>query len=302
MELNPDIVQTWMYHADLIGGFAAYSSGIKNVIWNVRSSDITKGGSRQTLFVRRICAMISRIIPQKIVFVGRRSQILHCDLGYDESRSTVITNGFSLTLLNVLPIKTAAFRSQLRLTDDNLLVGFVGRAEFIKGPDIFIKAMAPLFAQFSNLIVLMVGRGMTTENQDLVRWLGETGYPERFRILGQRNDVPVCLSAMDVFCLSSRSEGFPNALGEAMLMGLPCVTTDVGDARFLVGTSGIVVPNEDVAKLSIAIDKLLSLKPQERTLLGKDSQNRIKDRFSLERFLMNFEAIYDEVLTPMKVR
>src|SRR3546814_5117468 len=107
--------------------------------------------------------------------------------------------------------------------------------------------------QRRGLYFMLAGRDLTQDNTSLARQIATTLHPGRFLLLGQRGDVAECLSAMDIFCLHSRTEGFPNALGEAMCVGLPCITTDVGDARLLLGQRGRVVPAGDVPALTPAM-------------------------------------------------
>ncbi|GAB3544300.1 hypothetical protein GCM10027343_19250 [Noviherbaspirillum agri] len=142
----------------------------------------------------------------------------------------------------------------------------------------------------------MVGRGLDADNEELAEWIADTGHPDRFVLLGERSDVPVCLAAMDIFCLSSRNEGFPNAVGEAMGMGVPCVVTDVGDAALLVGDTGIVVPKEDSPALARGLERLLAMGPAARQQLGQQARSRILAEFTLERAREHFESIYLRLL------
>jgi glycosyltransferase involved in cell wall biosynthesis len=144
---------------------------------------------------------------------------------------------------------------------------------------------------------MMVGRDLDVDNVDLSSCINETGYSDRFVLLGERSDVPVCLSAMDIFCLHSRTEGFPNVLGEAMAMGLPCVATDVGDAALLLADGGVIVPKKNSAALAQGLEKLCRLTPAGRIALGKKSKHRVRDEFSMTRTRDRFEAIYTKIVS-----
>ena len=108
-------------------------------------------------------------------------------------------------------------------------------------------------------------------------------------------DVPACLAALDIFCLSSRSEGFPNVVGEAMATGVPCVVTNVGDAAMLVAETGIVVPSENSAALADGLVRLVELPLELRVDLGASARRRIESNFSLSRMRSDYEAAYDRV-------
>ncbi len=92
--VRPDIVQTWMYHADLVGGLAARLSGIRNVIWGIHTTGLAHG-SRATALVRGLCAWLSDRVPHTIVCVADASRLAHMDRGYDGERMVVVHNGFN---------------------------------------------------------------------------------------------------------------------------------------------------------------------------------------------------------------
>ena len=297
---KPDIVQTWMYHADLLGGIAARFAGIRNIIWGIRTTKISSGNSVSTLFVRRLCAILSHWVPLVIVCAAEASRKVHVTLGYDSNRMAVVPNGFDLTWLQATTKERQQLREQCGFTTDALVVGSLGRFNSDKDQQNFVQAAALLASNYLNVNFLMVGRDLNGENSQLAHWIEETGYSDRFVLLGERSDVPVCLSAMDIFCLHSQTEGFPNVLGEAMSMALPCVTTDVGDASLLLGNTGVIVPKKDSAVLALGIAKLIKLIPEERALIGRQAQQRIIDYFTISRTKEQFEMVYSQVISRGK--
>lgn len=296
-DANPDIVQTWMYHADLLGGLAARLVGNQHVIWGIRTTDVRAGGSRVTAVVRWVCAWLSYWVPHTIVCAAEASRQVHVAIGYDVARMKVVHNGFDILQLVATKQQRECLREQFSIQEEDLVIGSVGRFNPVKDQENFVKAAGILVKLYSNVRFMMVGRDLDTNNTELNRWISETGHADRFVLLGERSDVPACLSAMDIFCLHSRTEGFPNGLGEAMAMGLPSVVTDVGDATLLLGKCGIVVSKEDPTALAQGLKELMSLSPADRTLLGHKARQRIHDEFTLVRARERFEAIYDEVLT-----
>ncbi|HJV74815.1 MAG TPA: glycosyltransferase [Noviherbaspirillum sp.] len=292
---RPDIVQTWMYHADMFGGVAARLSGNRNIIWGVRTSELTAGSARFTVVVRRACAFLSRWVPHTIVCVAEAARRSHVQEGYDAKRMVVVPNGFDLSRLVADGESMRKLRERCGFRQGDIVVGSVGRFNISKDQANFVRAAGILAHRHTNLRFLMVGRDLDTHNAELMRWIAETGFPERFVLLGERADVPVCLAAMDVFCLSSRNEGFPNVAGEAMAMGLPCVVTDVGDAALLLGDTGVVVPKEDSEALAHGIDTLLGMSPEGRRKLGLRAKDRIHAEFTVERTRERFETLYQRL-------
>lgn len=292
---SPDIVQTWMYHADLLGGIASRIAGNRHVIWGVHNTAINPR-SRATLAGRRACACLSHWIPHTIVCVAEAGRKTHVALGYDATCIEVVPNGFNMPQLVAMKAQRQNIRMRLGYQGKEQVIGCVGRFDYMKDHENFVRAAGILAHKHPCLRFLMVGRGLDVSNSVLSAWIGKTGYASRFVLLGERGDVPACLSAMDIFCLSSRTEGFPLVLGEAMAMGLPCVTTDVGDAGLMLGDRGIVVPKENAEALAAGLEQLLLLTSDERILLGQQVRQRIQDKFTMSHTRERLEAIYNKII------
>ncbi len=292
---KPDIVQTWMYHADLIGGIVARFSGIKNIIWGVRSTNIHRGVSKVTRGIRILCVFFSYVIPKLIVCAAEASRKAHVRIGYSQRRMTVIPNGFDTKLLTATLEDRMQIRTAAGFSESDLVVGSLGRYNPAKDHDNFITAAAFLAKDYPNLKFLLVGRELDLENEVVMKRIRETGYSDRFVLLGERHDVARCLKAMDIFCLHSQTEGFPNVLGEAMTMGLPCVTTDVGDASFLIGDTGTVVEPHNALALAEALRYLVVAGETFRLDLGKKAQRRIHENFTMSCVKLRFKSLYDHL-------
>ena len=292
---KPDVVQTWMYHADFLGGLAARLAGNQNIVWGIRTTEITLGASRVTALVRHLCARLSHKIPRAIVCAAEASRVSHATIGYSEARMVVLPNGFDLARLVATPAQRRGLRLQCGFDPSTVIVGYLGRFHPDKDQANFVRAAGLLAQNFPQARFLMVGSNLDSSNAELKDWINATVCADKFVLLGERTDVPVCLAAMDLFCLSSRTEGFPNVVGEAMAMGLPCVTTDVGDAAMLVADTGVVVPKQDAVALAEGLGKLLAMHSEERELLGRRAKSRIHEMFSMDRARERFEALYAEI-------
>lgn len=291
---RPDIVQTWMYHADLVGGLAARLLGNRRIIWGIRTSGVSPG-SRATAGVQRLCAWMSKRVPHTIVCVAEASRKAHIDKGYDAGRMVVVRNGFTLEkTFHIEP--SAALRKSCGFNDTHLVIGNLARFDPDKDLENFVRAaglLAPLYAQVR---FLLIGYRGESERAQLEDWIAKTGYASRFSLLPECSDPSVCLQAMNIFCLSSRNEGFPNVVGEAMAEGVPCVVTDVGDTALLVGDTGVVVAKEDAIALASGLNQLLRMSPEGRSRLGRQAAARVRDCFSVGHTVAQFEAIYNTVM------
>ncbi len=290
--LHPDIVHTWMYHSDLLGGLAARTLGLRNIIWCVRSTDINKGGSKLTLLIRKICAALSDYIPAKIIYAANASRKVHENLGYKHSRSQVIPNGFDLSRLEASDEQADTLRKYFKIQDGQRVITTVGRYSPVKDHITFINAAAQLARSDKALRFLMVGRGLSADNLALMNAINQTDCADQFILAGERNDIPCCLKISDIFCLHSVTEGFPNVLGEAMAMGVPSVTTDVGDAAFLIGMEQYVVSAKQPSQLAQCIHKLLDMDYSKRKALGLTLQERIRNNFSMQSISQTYLNLY----------
>lgn len=294
--LRPAIVQTWLYHADLLGGLAAQIAGCRRVVWGIRTTDVANRGSRSIATVRTICAMLSHWLPQTIVCNAEAVRRSHIEVGYSAMRMVVIPNGFDMTLLKAGAAEVEALRQNCGFTPQTQVIGMLGRFNPAKNQQDFVRAAGILVRQHPKLRFLMVGRDCIAGNSTLMAWIEATGAPECFVLLGERSDVSVCLAAMDYFALPSRTEGFPNVLAEAMAMKRPSVATDVGDAGMLLSDCGVLVPPEDAAALATGLSHLLALKPKERIELGNRAHSRIKQEFSMTHLFQRFSNVYLQIL------
>jgi glycosyltransferase involved in cell wall biosynthesis len=295
--LQPDIVQTWLYHADFLGGLAARMAGNRNVIWGIRTTDVDGGCARTTAVVRQMCASLSRWLPHTIVCVAEAARRSHFQVGYDATRMVVVGNGFDLSALTASQSQRNQLRAQCGFGADDVVLGTLGRFNLDKDHANFVQAAGRLADRHGHLRFLMVGRNLDRDNKELMQWIENTGHPDRFVLLGERSDIAVCLAAMDIFCLSSRTEAFPNVVGEAMAMGLPCVSTDVGDVAMLLADTGVVVPKADPDALACGVAELLARGPDYCRQLGQRGRARIHAAFNMACVRERFESIYDGMIT-----
>jgi glycosyltransferase involved in cell wall biosynthesis len=295
LRIKPRIVQTWMVHSDILGGLAARLTGVPHVIWGVRTTDYSVE-SRCTRAVRWLCARMSSRIPDKIVCAAKASLLASARAGYDSGKLMVISNGFETASLRSHLGAGVCIRQQCDVPAGHMVVGCLGRYNPAKDHGNFVRAAGLLANKYPACCFLMVGRDLAPANAELMTQIYATGFADRFILLGERSDPAAYLDAMDVFVLSSCTEGFPNVLGEAMAMGLPCVTTDVGDAAYLLGDAGLVVPARNAAALANAVSQMLDLPEYERKAWGQKGRVRIETEFSMAVAAQRFNDLYDELL------
>jgi glycosyltransferase involved in cell wall biosynthesis len=294
---RPDIVQTWMYHADLLGGFAACLAGFRSIVWNVRSTAIPQGVFSVTYWLVRLCAICSYFIPDRIICCANSAKIAHIKLLYAACKMTIIRNGYDFSAFEPYFNSRARVRLELGFDDGDTVIGIVGRFDPLKDFHNFVSAASLVSAKRGNVKFLMVGRGNEWSNATLRGWIENAGLSKSFHLVGQQTDVADFLAAMDVFCLSSVNEAFPNVLVEAMAMELPCVVTRAGDAADILDKNDFVVPVKDSVSLADALLRMCDLDPVDRYMLGERNAEKVREEYGIEKIRRKYEQVYYEVLS-----
>ena len=296
--IKPDIVHTWLYHADVVGGLAARLSGVKKIAWCLRNGDMDKSFS---FFSRKIglplCAFVSKFVPDKIVSCSRNAMRFHSGIGYPMKKMMLIPNGFDLTQYKPDSSAKAKLRAELGIGVQTPLVGVIGRFHPMKNHAGFLEAASILSRRIPDVHFVLAGAGVDENNAILVETSKRNVISDKTHFLGLRKDVPYIMSGLNiVVSFSSSGEAFPNVIGEAMACGVPCVVTDVGDSAYIVGDTGEVVAPGDMPGLAATLEKLLRLSPMELVALGDRARERIASRFDIENIVVQYELFYEDLM------
>ena len=210
-------------------------------------------------------------------------------------REKVISVGTGIDLGRIAEaVAGDEFASELGLAG-RTTIGIVAKLSPVKGHQYFLEAAAAIADARSNVAFLVVGDGV--RKKELEEMAAELGIADKVIFAGARDDVPSLLKLMDVFVLSSLSEGSPNVVLEAMAAGLPVVATDVGGLPEIVidGESGILVPPGDSGALAAAVGDLLD-DPARAVAMGRTGLALAMERHDIERVVREMEGIMDRLL------
>ncbi len=282
---KPAVIQSWLYHADLAATIALLLSRRREktkLFWNVRCSSIEALGKRwRNAALTQICSWLSNT-PDAVIANSEAGRAYHLHLGYRPRHFFVVDNGLDISAFRPDPAARQEVRSELGISTKQSVVAMVARLDTLKDHPTFFRALELL----PNTVALLIGSG--TES------LGPR--PNVYR-LGERHDVARLLAACDIIVCSSISEGFPNTLIEGMAVGLPAVATDSGDARRIVGDTGIIVPVGDARALADGITTLLSEPAEQRSARQMAARERVATCFSLDRTVSEFDKIWRNGVT-----
>ena len=307
----PDVLQTWMYHADLLGAIVARLSprtsrktigtmcgsgqvGGTPLAWGIHNTALERRHTKAvTRWVVRLNSALSRRLPDVIVCCSEEARRAHVRLGYDPGRMQVIPNGIDLSLFRPDAEARVAVREELGLRTEAILIGMAARYHPQKDHRNFIEAARRIGEGNPAIHFLLCGNQVTPENGELQRMIAAAGLGDRIHLLGVRDDMPRIMASLDLAALTSAyAEAFPLVIGEAMACEVPCVVTDVGDSAAIVGDTGAAVPPRDPKALAEACLRLLDGGGERLSEMGRAARLRIQEQYSLASAASQYAALY----------
>lgn len=281
---SPALIQTWLYHADFLG-LAVASLCRVPVVWSLRCSDMD---SRRYYWLTSVLSRLSHL-PVAIAANSEAGRLWHSRLGYRPRRWDVISNGVDTRLFRPDPDARAAWRARMGVDDKTVLVGMAARKDPMKDHEAFLHSASLLANRRKGMAFCIAGRG--TDKDAALRELAD-GNGDNVHWLGECNDMPGLLAALDVFVLASRfGEGFPNVVAEAMACGVPCVATNAGDCALLVGETGVIVPPGDAESMATAIERLAD-DARRRRQMGTAARARVEQNFTIASVVRGYETLW----------
>jgi glycosyltransferase involved in cell wall biosynthesis len=295
---KPDIVQTWLPDADIVGGLAAWMSGIP-AIWNLRTSLAGAGwrpfaSSVRLRVIERVCAAMSGIVPRSIVSCTGLDANRNLRL-YRQEKIRVIGNGVDPDAFKPDAAARAEVRREIGVDEDATLIGMAARFHPVKDLPTFLAAARLIIDAHPRARLLLFGQGMAADNAALTRMIASHRLEQSVLRLGFQENVARVFAALDVHVLSSRAEGFGNVLVEAMACGVPCAATDVGESRMIIGDTGRIVPPHTPAALAAAVRELIDLPRAAMDALRVRARRRVTDHFTLQSTLERYAELYEDV-------
>jgi glycosyltransferase involved in cell wall biosynthesis len=276
---QPTIILCWMYHAMATGVVALELAGVRaKLFWNIRQSlddvNALTRSSRAAIFA---CKLLSRV-PTGIIYNSSRALALHKSYGYRNLNSVVIPNGYDLHPdISITPKKPHVF-------------GIAGRFHPQKDYETFFRAAALASQSNPDVRFIAAGHGLSWDNINVTQLIDDAGLSRNcIELRGEVDDMTSFYSDIDALVLSSRTEGFPNVVAEAMEQGRPVISTDVGDAALVVGDTGFVVPSRQADKLATAMLRLLALAPETYAGYARAARARINSEYSLGAIVERYE-------------
>ena len=293
--IKPEVMQTWMYHANLIGGIIGKFAGVKRICWGIHHVNLdAEHNSFSTISIARLSALFSMWIPDIIISCSIKATKVHKKLGYKKKIFKTIANGYDLKKFQFDVKSRKRLRAEWNIPNNKVLFGMVARFHSQKDHKNLLSALSILKNKSNAWHCMLIGNGINSDNALLLEWIQENNLEQYITLLGQRTDIADIMNAIDIHLLSSLGEGFPNVLSEAMACRTPCITTDVGDAAFIVGDTGWVVKRQNSSMLADAILDALCTMNNKIKWLSRclACQKQIEDNFTQEQMLEKYQSCW----------
>jgi glycosyltransferase involved in cell wall biosynthesis len=293
----PDILQTWVYHWDLLGSIVGKLARIPIILWNIRCSEMDM--SQYSVLSKVVRGMLGKIssVPKAVVVNSEAGRQYHESLGYRPRQWRVIANGIDLEQFYPDLEARNRLRKELNLSLNAVVIGLLGRYDPMKDHLNFLHAAKHLLQTKPETHFVLAGKGVDRENIKLLQVMRELKVIENIHLMGERRDVQRILAGLDILSSSSAyGEGFPTIVGEAMACAVPCAVTDVGDSAWIVSDTGRVVKPRDPKALAGAWEELILLGGEGRQQLGRAARQRIQEHFDLSKIVGQYEKFYEDLI------
>jgi glycosyltransferase involved in cell wall biosynthesis len=283
IEFKPDIIQSWLYHADFMTIFLRDKNKTP-IFWGIHHTYETQSRIKfSTRMIIKVNSLFSNNVPQKIICCSRSALSSHLKIGFPESKLLFIPNGIDINSFKPDEQARERLRSELNLQPETQIIGYIARLHPQKDHDTFFKAADLLLKQNENIHFVLAGDQVTPFNPKIVRYMHNSQYPSHFHFLGRRSDIPMITAALDLATLtSSGDEAFPLTILEAMSCGIPCVSTNIGDVKETLGNAGIIVPPQNPEMLAAGWKAILDKNPEERSTIKVIGRNLVVSQYTNE--------------------
>ncbi len=287
LNLNPDIIQSWMYHSNFLTLFLPKKFHSK-LFWNIRHSELNfKISKKMTIFLSLICGTFSRFVPRKIIYCSERSIKFHQEKHfYSKRKAVLIYNGYNHK--NYFPSKNLRtnFRKKYKINKKQIILGYAGRYAKQKNIPSLLSAFSKVNKKNSSIFLFMAGKDINPKNKELVNYIDDLGIKNNVIFLNEQKNLLKFYNGIDLLILTSFSESFPNVLPEAMLCSTPVLSSDAGCSKKIIDKSGFVMNNNDDQSIFKNLIKVIQYNIKNKKKwkhLKKNSRLQIIKEFSISK-------------------
>ena len=286
---KPDVIQTWMYHSDLIGGLIGKIFRCSKNCLGHKGPTYKKFTSKRTYLIALVCAHLSKLIPDAVISNSHYALKTHIEFGYDANKMKVIFNGY-----NIPKYKPKINLPRDGIKKSKILMGTVGRFDPHKNHIGLVNALGIVNKSFQDFEFFFIGNNLDKNNKILTEAIENNNLKDKSHLVGLTKNINSYYLKFDLFVLSSIAESFPNVIAEAMMHGVPCISSDVGDARIIIKESGWVVPkNSDKALADGIINAINEINDLNIYRSRKETAFKIiKSDFGIQNMITDYNNVW----------
>jgi glycosyltransferase involved in cell wall biosynthesis len=286
-DFSPNILVTYLIHADLYGRFLGRLFGIKKIVSSKRGSLL------QWEWLSFFDRLTKKMVTHYLVQTKTAKKEWVRKIKFPENKFTIIPNGIETEKFQIQITKERK-KEELGIPKNSLTISCISRLRQGKGHEILLKAFEDVFETNGNISLLIVGSG--EKEEDLKKQIEYYKSKNNIFFLGNRNDVPKILAVSDLFVLPTEKEGMSNAIMEAMSAGVPIITTNISENEDLIinKKTGLLFPVNNSDSLAENI-KLLIKNFDLRKELGQNAKQKAAKDFDIEKVTLTLADFYSKV-------
>jgi len=289
---NPNIIQSWMYHSNLIT-LLLPKIFYDKVFWNIRHSELDfKISKKMTIFISIFCGIFSRIVPKKIIYCSEKSINFHENKHfYSKKKTVLIDNGYSDKSYYPSNYKRLKFRKINKISKTDIIIGYAGRYAKQKNISTLLFAFSKIIKKYNNVYLYMVGNQINFSNNELNNLIIDLNIKNKVYLLNHKKNLLQFYNGIDLIVLTSYSESFSNVLAEAMLCSTPALSTDVGCSKKIIKDCGFIIENKNQSSIIRSLKKSIDIIKNNKKkfkLLKKKSRKHIQNNFSLKKMANSY--------------
>jgi len=304
-ELDPDIIQGWLYHGNLAASIANMALSNRHpVFWNIRQSlyDISFESTAMQWAIRLAAKRSGKATG--IIYNAYQAAEQHANFGFKENNAHIIPNGFDTHVFAPNIYSRETIRYSLAIPEDAVVIGMVAHYHPMKNHALFLEAANLLNKHQKHVHFILTGHDVTLENREIQQLLKRfPALQGNLHLTGARQDIAAIMNALDMFTLtSSYGDAFPNVIGEAMACGIPCIATDVGDVPRIIGNTGHILQDASPSALAFAWLEWINAGVTWRKEQGQRAIQRIKRHYSIQQITHQYQELYATALQEDRAR
>jgi glycosyltransferase involved in cell wall biosynthesis len=281
---KPHVITGWLYHSCLVVTFYKILRPKTKIIWNIRHSlhDVSK----EKWSIRMILKVLKTLnfLPDGIIFNSELAREQHSFLLHSNARTLVIPNGFEVQRFTSSSIECSP-----------KIIGLFARYHPMKGHKLMLEAFAEITDMDNDWKLCFVGTGCDHTNTELVKFIDCLGLRDRVILKGPKSEMVKEYEEIGILVIPSLwGEGFPNVLGEAMLMEKVCIVSNIGDSAKILSKEDWTFEAGDKDRLKKLLKNAMSLEPNNIRLEGITNRKRIIDNYSLQAIVDAYSKFYED--------